>query len=101
MNTAITRVSAFMFFSAAFAAANAEYRCSPPQTVNDRLACEAAKQGPEALRRYINSWPSQMANLQFYDYADDQTLKNWETKRMAAQKTKDENAPQVASNERR
>ena len=101
MNTAIIRISAFLFFSAAFAAAaNAEYRCNPPQTVNDRLACEAAQQGPEALRRFVTRWDQQMANLYFADYVDDQTLKNWETKRMAAQQAKDDTAPQVASNER-
>lgn len=102
MKTAITRISAFVFFSAAFAVANAEYRCNPPQTVNDRLACEAAQQGPEALRRFVTRWDQQMANLYFADYVDDQTMKNWEAKRMAAaQKSKDETAPQVASNVRR
>ncbi|HTN49325.1 MAG TPA: hypothetical protein VMK32_07850 [Burkholderiaceae bacterium] len=99
MNTAIARISAFMIFSAAFAA-NAEYRCNPPMTVNDRLACEAAQQGPEALRRFVSRWDQQMASLFFADYVDDQTLKNWETRRMAAEQTKDETAPQVASNER-
>jgi len=97
MNTVITRISACIAAAAFAAAANAEYRCNPPMTVNDRMACEAAQQGPEALRRFVSRWDQQMANLYFADYVDDQTLRNWEAKRMAAQKPAKEAEQQLAS----
>ena len=102
MKNAITRLSAGFVFAAAFAAsANAEYRCDPPQTVNDRLACEAAQQGPAALRRFVQSWTQQMSNLYFPDYVDDKTVQSWEAKKLAAQKESSDKALNIASNERR
>ena len=102
MKNAITRLSAGFVFAAAFAAsANAEYRCDTPQTVNDRLACEAAQQGPTALRRFVERWPSQMSSLYYWDYVDERTVQYWETKQLAAAKESSDKALSVASNERR
>jgi hypothetical protein len=72
MKNVLTRLSAGFVFAAAFvASANAEYRCDPPPSVYDRLACEAAQQGPTALRRFVERWTSRMSNLYFYDYVDE------------------------------
>ena len=102
MKNVLTRLSAgFVFAAACVASANAEYRCDPPQTVYDRLACEAAQQGPTALRRFVERWTSQMSNLYFWDYVDERTVQSWETKKLAAPKESGEKAPKVASNERR
>ena len=102
MKNAITRLSAGFVFAAAFAAsANAEYRCDPPPSVYDRLACEAAQQGPAALRRFVERWTSKMSNLYFADYVDDKTVQSWETKKVAASKESGDKTPNVASNERR
>lgn len=48
--------------------AMAEYRCITPQGVAERLACEAARQGPEELRRFVQKTRPAF-NLYFYDYA--------------------------------
>ena len=102
MKNALTRLSAgFVFAAACVASANAEYRCDPPQTVNDRLACEAAQQGPTALRNFVERWTSKMSSLYFKDYIDDRTVQNWETKKLAAPKESSDKALNVASNERR
>src|SRR5262245_35467698 len=72
------------FAAAAFVAtgANAEYRCAPPPTRIDRLACEAAQQGPEALSRLIHRMRG-VENLYFPDYVDKATLIAWEQKEQA------------------
>jgi hypothetical protein len=102
MKNALTRLSAGFVFAAAFvASANAEYRCDPPPSVYDRLACEAAQQGPTALRRFVERWTSRMSNLYFYDYVDEKTVQDWETKKLAAPKESSDKALDVASNERR
>ena len=102
MKNVLTRLSAGFVFAAAFAAsANAEYRCDPSPTVYDRLACEAAQQGPTALRRFVERWTSKMSNLYFYDYVDDRTVQSWETKKLAESKESGDKALSVVSNERR
>ena len=99
MNAKITRISAGIFFAAVAAAANADYRCDAPQTINDRQACEAAQKGPDALRRFVNRWDQQMANLLFADYVNSATEQRWE--KMARTQKETTDAPKLASNERR
>jgi hypothetical protein len=84
MNVPMIRISTVVLTATLAATAHAEYRCDSPSTPNDRQACAAAAQGPEALRRYIMSWPSQIANLQFSDYVDSNTERAWDMKRKAA-----------------
>ena len=52
------------------ATAHAEYRCDPAPTFRDRRACEAAQEGPQALRRYLLQMSWHGANLQFADYVE-------------------------------
>jgi len=84
MNVPMIRLSAIVLAATFAATAHAEYRCDSPSTPNDRQACAAAAQGPEALRRYVNSWPSQIANLQFSDYVDSNTERKWDQMQKAA-----------------
>lgn len=52
--------------------ASAQNRCDAPRSPADRRACEAAREGPEALRRFV--WRTQgIYGLYFGDYmtADD------------------------------
>ncbi len=87
MKNVLTRLSAGFVFAAAFAAsANAEYRCDPSPTVYDRLACEAAQQGPTALRRFVRTMDQQDVEPVFRDYVDDRTVQSWETKKLAESK---------------
>ena len=65
MNVPMIRLSAIVLTATFAASAHAGYRCDSPSTNNDRQACTAAAQGPEALRRYISSWPSQMCLIRF------------------------------------
>ena len=59
MNAKITRLSVGLVLATGVAAAHAEYRCAPAPTSIDRGACEAAKQGPDALRRYRRTMDQQ------------------------------------------
>lgn len=98
MNAKITRLSVgFVLATGIAAAAHAEYRCNPPPSVYDRLACEAAQQGPTALRRFVERWTSKMSNLQFSDYVDPKTARAWDAKQAQAE-SKEVN---VATNEKR
>ncbi len=81
MNATITRFTSVLMFAGAFAAgAHAEYRCDPAPTSIDRGACEAAAQGPDALRRFVERWSSKMSNLYFWDYVDAKTAQAWDAK---------------------
>ena len=62
------------------ATAHAEYKCDLPPTPIDRRACEAAKEGPESLRRFIQR-VEPIANVQFSDYVSDATILAWEMNR--------------------
>ena len=60
MNATITRFTFVLLSAGAFAAgAHAEYRCDPAPTPVDQRACDAAKQGPDALRRFVERWDQQ------------------------------------------
>jgi hypothetical protein len=84
MKHLFNRMTKAALAAAAFAAAsaNAEYRCAPPPTRIDRLACEAAQQGPDALARFIHRMRG-VENLYFPDYVDKATLIAWEQKEQA------------------
>jgi hypothetical protein len=84
MNTRLAQISTGLFFATALvASANAEYRCAPAKSSIDRGACEAAEQGPDALRRYVHRMDRQMVNLRFSDYVDPTTERAWEEKAAA------------------
>jgi hypothetical protein len=56
--------------------ARADYKCDEPRTLIDRRACEAAKQGPEALRHFIERIRV-IESLDFYDYMTEAQLLAW------------------------
>jgi len=90
MNTRLAQISTGLFFAAALvASANAEYRCAPAKSPIDRGACEAAEQGPDALRRYVQRMDKQMVNLRFADYVDASTERAWEAKAALAKQSSD------------
>jgi len=60
--------------------AQAEYRCDPPRSQIDRRACEIAKQGPDALRQFIQR-TRVIENLYFFDYVNEERLLAWRQKR--------------------
>lgn len=84
MNVPMLRLSAIVLTAAFAASAHAEYRCGSAPSSIDARACAAAEQGPDALRRFVQQWTSQMSNLSFYDYVDSNTERAWETMRKAA-----------------
>jgi len=101
MNAKISCLSAALLFTGAFAAgANAEYRCAPAPSAIDQRACDAAKQGPDSLRRFVQRWDIKMSNLYFPDYVDARTAQSWDAKQALAQPTS-EDGVKVASNEKR
>jgi hypothetical protein len=102
MIATITRISAACLVAAAFtASAKAEYRCDPAPGPLDRAACEAAAQGPEALRKYVESMNAIRVNLQFSDYVDLKTAQHWDAQsRQLAEQRKDD-TQKVASSAQR
>jgi len=79
MTSTALRICPAVLLAAAFtASANAEYRCAPAPTAIDQRACDAAEQGPDALRRYVQRWDKQIASLKFSDYVDAKTAQSWE-----------------------
>jgi len=81
MKATLTRFTLVLLSAGAFAAgAHAEYRCDPAPTPLDQRACDAAKQGPNALRRFVERWTSKMSNLYFADYVDASTAQTWDAK---------------------
>lgn len=103
MTATISRVSIALFVAAGCAAsAHAKYVCDSSPVGIDLRACQAAAQGPDALRRLVNSWVGQMSNLYFGNFVDPKTAQNWDARRqMAEQKDTTEDAQKVASSERR
>ena len=53
-----------------------EYKCNQPPTRIDQLACDAAAQGPVALRRFIQRMQV-IESLSFSDYMTDGQLLAW------------------------
>ena len=56
--------------------AHAEFKCNSPTWTFDHSACEKAKEGPDALRRYVQRMEG-IANLQFSDYVDEARAAAW------------------------
>ena len=56
--------------------AHAEFRCNSPTVTFDRTACEKAKEGPDALRRYVQRMEG-IAHLQFSDYVNEARAAEW------------------------
>lgn len=78
MTTTASRVAAVVLLSAAgIGSSQAEYRCDPPPTRIDRMACQAAAEGPQALRQYVQRmrW---LTTIQFSDYVNQRTIDAWE-----------------------
>jgi hypothetical protein len=81
MNATICTSTAALFTVLMVATgARAEYRCDPAPTRIDRRACEAAKESPQALRRYIERMRV-IENLYFPDYVSEATEIAWEQAR--------------------
>ena len=53
-----------------------EYKCNRPHTSIDQRACDAAAQGPDALRRFIQRMRV-IESLSFSDYMTDAQLLAW------------------------
>lgn len=76
--------NAFRFTAAALfgatlsatAVANPDYKCNEPRTGIDQRACDAAAQGPDELRRFIQRVQS-IASLSFSDYMTDAQVFAW------------------------
>jgi hypothetical protein len=58
------------------AVAGTDYKCDESPTSIDRRACDAAKQGPEALRRFIQRMRV-IESLDFVNYMTDAQLLAW------------------------
>ena len=70
------------------AQARAEFKCDAPAVHFDRVACEKAKESPQALRRYIERI-RMIESLEFSDYVSEAQARAWlqaESDRAAAKK---------------
>ncbi len=79
INTIAIRSIAAALFGAVLssaAIASSNYKCDEPRTPIDRRACDAAAQGPEALRRFIERMRV-IESLEFSDYMTDAQLLAW------------------------
>ena len=77
------RFNAFCFTAAALCGATlsttgvaGEYKCNRPHNPIDQRACDAAAQGPDALRRFIERMRV-IESLSFSDYMTDAQLLAW------------------------
>ena len=78
-NATALRFAAAALFGATLsttAVANSEYKCDQPRTPIDKRACEAAAQGPVALRRFIQRMQG-IESLLFSHYMTDEQLLAW------------------------
>jgi hypothetical protein len=75
----VIRISTALSLLLTAAAVHAEYKCDTSTWQVDQRACEAAKQDPQALRRYILRMQP-FATLHFPDYVNKATLLAWEAK---------------------
>ena len=101
MKANATRAFAALLLASAAAGASAEYRCNPAPSSIDQRACEAARQGPDALRHFIQRMRV-IESLDFYDYVNDATLLAWEGKKARERSdAKEESSVPVASKETR
>jgi len=71
MNHRIVTVLLVALVATATAPVSAAARCDAPRALVDRKACEAAAQGPQALRRFI-ARAGAMWNIWYFDYRDNE-----------------------------
>lgn len=83
MSVTIRIGSAALFTFLVATGAHAEYRCDAHPTHFDRRACEAAKEGPEVLRHYIQRMRPIEA-LYFPHYVNEATELAWDQARERA-----------------
>ena len=78
LNTNAFRFTAAALFGATLSttAFAGDYKCNQPPTRIDQLACDAAAQGPVALRRFIQRMQV-IESLSFSDYMTDAQLLAW------------------------
>ena len=84
----------------ASAQARAEFKCDTPSTRIDRVACEKAKESPQALRQYIQRIRV-IESLQFSDYVNEERARIWaqnESNRAPARKAKVQSAEFLQEN---
>jgi len=80
--------------------AHAEFKCDAPGTHLDRVACEKAKESPDALRQYIQRVRG-IHSLQFSDYVSEAQARAWlqaESDRAAAKKASVQSAEFLPEN---
>jgi hypothetical protein len=73
----IRLAAAALFVFTQASSALAEYRCDPPRSQLDRRACEAARQGPDALRHFIGKIRP-IESLHFDDYVSAADVARWD-----------------------
>lgn len=56
--------------------ARAEFKCNAPAAHIDRVACEKAKESPQALRRYVER-VRMIESLEFSDYVTEAQARAW------------------------
>lgn len=56
--------------------ARAEFKCNSQAVTFDRVACEKAQEGPDALRQYIQRIQG-ITSLQFSDYVSEAQAAAW------------------------
>jgi hypothetical protein len=62
------------------ATARAEYRCDGPTLPEEKRACELVKQGPDALRIFVDRTRG-IYGLYFYDYVTEADRERWDAAR--------------------
>lgn len=82
MNRTKTICSIFLIVPAlalVSAQARAGFKCDAPASRLDRVACEKASEGPQALRQHIQRMRA-IDSLYFPDYVDDAQARAWAAK---------------------
>ena len=87
MNNRTFRLAALGTLLLAAGAAQAGTLCKKPPTRVDRQACEAAQQGPQALRQYVQRMNWMKHNLNHEDYVDEQTQARWDRAGLAGEQS--------------
>ena len=95
MKANATHVLATVLLAFVTAGASAEYRCNPAPTSIDQRACNAAKEGPDALRHFVSRMQS-IVNLSFADYVNQETLVAWDAQRAQEREIAKQEKPAVA-----
>ena len=83
MNAKNFRIAVPLIAMLAATSVHAEYRCDAPRSSIDRRACEAAKQGPDALRQFVQRMRP-IESLDINEYVNEATELAWEQRAAAA-----------------